>query len=122
LVVLHDLRIRKLKPQQTKYNAAQRISYAAIIFIGLGSVITGLDIYQPVTFSFCTTICGGYEAARLQHFILTIGYCIFFLVHILQIIFAGWRNFQSMITGFQILKITVDNKQVKSKPETAANL
>jgi thiosulfate reductase cytochrome b subunit len=121
LVVLHDLRIRKLKPQQTKYNAAQRISDTAIIFIGLGSVITGLDIYQPVTFSFCTTICGGYEAARLQHFILTIGYCIFFLVHILQIIFAGWRNL-SMITGFEILKITVDNKEVKSKPETAANL
>jgi hypothetical protein len=44
---------------------------------------------------------GGYEAARLEHFILTIGYCLFFVVHILQVIKAGWKNFQSMITGFE---------------------
>ena len=121
LVVLHDLRIRKTKPPQTKYNAAQRIAYTAIIVMGMGSVITGLAIYKPVSFSFFTAISGGYEAARLEHFILTIGYCLFFLVHIIQVIFAGWRNFQSMITGFDVLNITADGKEIPSSGRAAVN-
>jgi thiosulfate reductase cytochrome b subunit len=122
LVVLHDLRIRKTKPPQIKYNAAQRISYTVIIAMGLGSVITGLAIYKPITFSFFTTICGGYEAARLEHFILTIGYCLFFLVHVVQVIFAGWKNFQSMITGFDVLKNSADDKEIPSTIKKPVNL
>ncbi len=121
LVVLHDLGIRKTKPPQTKYNAAQRISYTTIIVMGLGSVITGLAIYKPVTFAFFAAICGGYEAARLEHFILTIGYCLFFLVHVAQVIFAGWRNFQSMITGFDVLNVSADGKEVISTTEKPVN-
>ena len=102
-VLLHDLRIKKYVPPQVKYNGAQRIAYTAIILMGVGSVITGLAIYKPVQFSWLTWLCGGYEAARLEHFILTIGYCLFFVVHILQVIRAGWRNFRSMITGFDVI-------------------
>ena len=102
-VLLHDLHLRKTAPPQSKYNAAQRIAYTAIILMGFGSIITGLAIYKPVQFGFLTSICGGYEAARLEHFILTIGYGLFFLIHIIQVILAGWRNFQSMITGFEVL-------------------
>ena len=102
LVVLHDLKIRKTAPPQTKYNAAQRIAYSSIIVMGFGSIITGLSIYKPIQFGWLTTICGGYEAARVEHFILTIGYCVFFLIHIVQVAIAGWNNFQAMITGFEI--------------------
>ncbi len=121
LVVLHDLKIRKTKPPQTKYNAAQRIAYSAIIVMGIGSIITGLSIYKPVTFSFFTTICGGYEAARAEHFILTIGYVLFFLVHIIQVIFAGWRNFQSMITGFEVMKMPKTTTETPVASETTIN-
>ena len=117
LVVLHDLRIRKTAPPQKKYNAAQRIAYSAIIFMGLGSLITGLSIYKPVQFKWLAWLCGGYEAARLEHFILTIGYCLFFVVHIVQVILAGWRNFQSMITGFEVLK-SVEGEEQNPKPVT----
>jgi thiosulfate reductase cytochrome b subunit len=102
-VVLHDLHIRKMAPPQLKYNAAQRIAYSAIILMGIGSVITGLSIYKPVQFKSLMWICGGYEAARLEHFILTIGYCLFFLIHIIQVLIAGWNNFQAMVTGFEIV-------------------
>jgi len=100
-VLLHDLHIRKYHPPQTKYNAAQRIAYTSIIVMGFGSIITGLAIYKPVQFSWLTTICGGYKAARLEHFALTIGYALFFLVHIAQVIKTGWNNFQSIITGVE---------------------
>ncbi len=120
-VLLHDLHIRKSIPPQTKYNAAQRIAYSAIIIMGLGSIITGLAIYKPVQFSFFTAICGGYEAARVEHFILTIAYCLFFLVHVIQVIIAGWRNFQSMITGFEVVKLSDKKDVIASSTETSVN-
>ena len=101
LVLLHDLHIRKQAPPFTKYNSAQQIAYTAIIVMGVGSVLTGLAIYKPIQFGWLVWLLGGYEAARLEHFILTIGYCLFFAIHILQVIRAGWKNFQSMVTGFE---------------------
>jgi thiosulfate reductase cytochrome b subunit len=106
-VLLHDLHIRKYSPPQLKYNGAQRIAYTAIIIMGFGSLLTGLAIYKPVQFGPITWLCGGYSAARAEHFILTLGYILFFFVHILQVIKTGWNNFQAMITGFEIIKPSV---------------
>jgi len=103
-VLLHDLHIRKMLPPQNKYNAAQRIAYTSIIVMGLGSLLTGLAIYKPVQFYWVTALCGGYHSARIIHFILTIGYVLFFFIHIFQVIIAGWNNFRSVISGFEIVK------------------
>jgi thiosulfate reductase cytochrome b subunit len=101
-VLLHDLHIRKALPPQGKYNGAQRIAYSAIIVMGVGSVVTGLSIYKPVQFGWLCALCGGYAAARAEHFFLAIGYSLFFVVHIMQVIRAGWKNFRSMVTGFDV--------------------
>lgn len=103
LVLLHDLGIRKMAPLQTKYNAAQKIAYSAIIVMGIGSLLTGLAIYKPTQFWWVTWLFGGYQLARIIHFALTIGYVLFFVVHIAQVIRAGWNNFQSMVTGFDVI-------------------
>ena len=103
-VLLHDLHIRKSMPPQNKYNGAQKIAYTAIIVMGFGSLLTGLAIYKPIQFGWLCTVLGGYENSRLIHFALTIGYCLFFIIHVVQVIIAGWQNFSSMITGFEILK------------------
>ncbi|HET7118481.1 MAG TPA: cytochrome b/b6 domain-containing protein [Hanamia sp.] len=104
IVVLHDLHLTKRVPKQKKYNAAQRITYTVVIFMGLGSVLTGLSIYKPIQFQTLTSMLGGYEWARIEHFTLTIFFSLFFLVHIIQVILAGWNNFQSMITGLFLVK------------------
>lgn len=104
-VLLYDLHIRKTPvPQTGKYNDAQRIAYTAIILMGFGSITTGLAIYKPAQFYWLCALCGGYGTARAIHFILTIGYCLFFLIHIAQVIIAGWQNFQSIVTGFEVVK------------------
>jgi len=105
LVLLHDLHIRKMDLPVKKYNGAQQIAYTAIIVMGLGSVGTGLAIYKPVQFNWLCAFFGGYETARVIHFILTIGYCLFFLIHIFQVIRTGWNNFRSIITGFEVVRI-----------------
>jgi thiosulfate reductase cytochrome b subunit len=115
LVILHDLHIKKGLPPQKKYNAAQRIAYTGIIVLGFLIIITGLAIYKPVQLNWLCAMLGGYEWARIEHFIITILFVLFFLVHILQVILAGWNNFRSIITGFEVVK--KENKIVEKQEE-----
>lgn len=115
-VLLHDLHVRRGLPPQIKYNAAQRIAYTGIVLMGLGSVLTGLAIYKPVQFNWLCAACGGYPAARIEHFILTIGYCLFFVIHIVQVALAGWNNFRGMVAGFEVVE-EIDNKQAADEPK-----
>lgn len=101
-VALYDMGLRKQMPAQQKYNAAQQVSYTAIVLMGAGSIVSGLAIYKPVQLGWLTELLGGYEFARFIHFALTVGYLLFFIVHIAQVIRAGWNNFQSMVTGYEL--------------------
>jgi thiosulfate reductase cytochrome b subunit len=112
-VLLHDLGLRKTAPPVRKYNGAQRIAYTAVILMGLGSLLTGLAIYKPVQFGWLARLLGGYEAARIQHFVLTIGYVLFFVVHVAQVVRAGWNNFRSMVAGFEIAEVPVREPEIK---------
>jgi thiosulfate reductase cytochrome b subunit len=101
-VLLHDLHIKRGLPSQKKYNAAQRIAYTAVLIMGIGMFLTGFAIYKPAQLNWLCSLLGGYEMARAEHFIITILFCLFFLVHIIQVVLAGWNNFRSMITGFEV--------------------
>src|SRR5438067_7678024 len=90
-VVLHDLHLTKNHPPRRKFNGAQQIAYSSIVLMGAGSLITGIAVYRPVQFALITTLLGGYKMARFLHFWLTIGYCMFFVVHIGQVIKTGWN-------------------------------
>ncbi|HXB09061.1 MAG TPA: cytochrome b/b6 domain-containing protein [Puia sp.] len=103
LVLLHDLHLRKSAPPQGKFNAAQKIAYTGIIVMGLLSILTGLAIYKPVQFHWLAICFGGYAAARIIHFILTLLYCLFFVIHVVQVILAGWNNFRAMVTGWEVV-------------------
>ena len=103
-VMLHDLHLRKVAPPPRKFNGAQQIAYTAIILMGLGSLLTGLAIYKPVQFSWLATMLGGYQMARFFHFWLTVGYVVFFVVHVAQVIKTGWNNFRAMIIGYEVQK------------------
>lgn len=102
-VILHDLHLRKEAPAHAgNYNAAQRITYSLIIFFGLVALLTGFAIYKPTQLSLLTNSLGGYEVARKIHFFVTIGFMAFFVIHILQVARAGFGNFWSMVTGYQL--------------------
>jgi thiosulfate reductase cytochrome b subunit len=102
-VTLHDLGLRKNHLPQRKFNGAQQLAYTGVIFMGAGSLLTGLAIYKPTQLHVITALLGGYEMARWFHFWLTIAFVGFFLVHVAQIIRAGWNSFRAMIIGYQIL-------------------
>lgn len=115
-VTLYDIGLRKELPPQGKYNDAQRIAYTTVILMGVGSVITGFAIYKPTQLSWLTAILGGYEWARWEHFWLTVFYVLFFIVHIGQVVRAGWSNFRSMISGRESIsspEIAIENTQIE---------
>jgi thiosulfate reductase cytochrome b subunit len=71
--------------------------------MGAGSLITGLAIYKPLQLAWLTTSLGGYEWARWEHFWLMILFVLFFAVHVIQVVLAGWNNFRSMVTGYAMV-------------------
>lgn len=110
LVTLYDLGLRKKLPAQAKYNAAQQLAYTAIVVMGGGSLMTGLAIYRPIQLHWITALLGGYEWARMEHFALTVGYVVFFLLHVVQVARAGWNNFRSMVAGYEAVSAAVSTE------------
>ncbi len=102
-VILHDLHLSKGYTQTQKFNGAQQFAYTSIVIMGGLSLLTGLAIYRPTQFSWLTTMLGGYEMARFEHFWLTMGYLGFFVIHLTQVLKAGWNNLRAMITGYEIV-------------------
>ena len=104
-VVLHDLGLSTRPLPQQKFNDAQRIAYTGVVLMGMGSLLTGLAIYKPTQLHIVTGLLGGYEMARWFHFWLTLSYVVFFLVHVAQVIRAGWNNFRAMLIGYQVVPV-----------------
>ena len=85
------------------YNALQRATYLAVIFVLFPLVIwTGLAMSPgfvsaiPAT----VTLLGGQQSARTIHFFVSIALVVFLGVHILMICLAGFRSrVGAMITG-----------------------
>lgn len=101
-VVLHDFHLYRKPLPPGKFNHAQRLAYSGVILLGAGMVVTGLAIYKPAQLPWLVTLLGGYQTARLEHFLITALLLAFFFVHVLQVIRAGWNNFRAMITGYEI--------------------
>ena len=101
-VVIQDLGLRGVVRGRDKYNPAQRLAYTSVVLMGAGSLVTGLAIYKPAQLATLTFVLGGYEWARWEHFWLMIGFAVFFCIHILQVLRAGWNNFRSMVAGFEV--------------------
>ncbi len=105
-VVLHDLGLRKEPLPATKFNAAQRVTYTVVIVMGALSTVTGFAIYRPTQLAWLATLCGGYQAARFEHFWLMMGFCAFFVLHLVQVVRAGWNNFRAMVIGVERVETT----------------
>jgi thiosulfate reductase cytochrome b subunit len=104
LVTLHDLGLYKASLPARKFNGAQQIAYTSIILMGAGSLLTGVAIYKPTQFAWLTRLLGGYRAARFEHFYLALGYVLFFVIHVGQVVRSGWNNFRAMVSGYEVVE------------------
>jgi thiosulfate reductase cytochrome b subunit len=114
LVALSDLHLAKEPKTDGKYNDAQKVAYTAVILMGFVMLLSGFAIYKPTQAYWLTALFFGYENARWVHFWTTIMLCGFFLVHVAQVVRAGWNNFRSMVTGYAL---EYRQRTPKSEPE-----
>ena len=82
----------------SRYNAAQRAAYLAIIVAGILLVFSGLAVWKPVQLQELAALCGGYEGARLVHFFAMAVLVLIVLVHIVMVILVP-RTFPTMFSG-----------------------
>jgi thiosulfate reductase cytochrome b subunit len=120
-VVRHDLGLRKEPLPRRKFNGAQRLAYTGVIAMGAGSLVTGLAIYKPVQLAWLTTLLGGYTAARFEHFTLMLGYVLFFMIHITQVVRAGWNNFRAMVIGVELAADGEVSDELAGRAEAVAH-
>ena len=100
-MILFYAGIRKEHPPAAKYNPLQKLAYTAIPAVALGSILSGMAIYWPFQFGAVARLFGGYDAARVWHFIFMGALVLFLGGHLLMVIIAGWWNFLSIITGWK---------------------
>lgn len=80
------------------YNAAQRAAYLAVILLLAVLVLSGLAIWKPVQLQELAALMGGYEGARLVHFVAMVTLVAIVVVHVVMVILVP-RTFPTMITG-----------------------
>ncbi len=85
------------------YNAIQRVSYLAVVFVLFPLMFwTGLAMAPAFTAVVPATVVllGGRQSARTLHFVATIAVTLFTIVHLTMILLAGFGpRVRAMITG-----------------------
>lgn len=82
----------------TRYNAVQKLLYIVAILAGILQVVSGLAIWKPVQFSVLTDLFGGFQGARISHF-LGMGIIVgFTVVHVALAVLVP-STIKAMLTG-----------------------
>jgi thiosulfate reductase cytochrome b subunit len=82
----------------TTYNAVQKVLYIVVILAGISQVVTGLAIWKPVQFSWLTALYGGFQTARLVHFLGMAVIVGFVVVHVALALLVP-QTLWAMLTG-----------------------
>jgi thiosulfate reductase cytochrome b subunit len=80
------------------YNAVQKTLYLGVIAAGILMVLSGLAIWKPGQFQELAWLFGGFDAARLVHFLGMAAIVLFLVVHISLVILVP-KTLPAMITG-----------------------
>jgi len=92
------LRFRLAHQDLSSYNALQRILYLGVILAGVVAVLSGLSIWKPVQLQELTFLFGGYENARVVHFLAMSAIVAFLVVHVVLALLVP-KSLRAMITG-----------------------
>jgi len=80
------------------YNAVQKLLYLGVILAGIVIVLSGLAIWKPVQLQELTALMGGYEGARVVHFVCMAAVVLIVIVHVIMVALVP-RTLPTMITG-----------------------
>ncbi len=96
--VRDTLRLHVAHEDLTTYNAVQKVLYIVVIAAGVAQVVTGLAIWKPVQFAGLLDGLGGFQSARLIHFLGMAVIVGFLLVHVALSLLVP-QTLWAMLTG-----------------------
>lgn len=82
----------------TKYNTVQKVAYLAIILDLVLLVLSGLPIWKSVQFPLLRDLMGGYDNARIVHFLAMAFAVAFVVVHLVMVALVP-RTLVGMVRG-----------------------
>ena len=92
------LRLKFAHEDITVYNGVQKILYIVAITAGVLQVVTGLAIWKPTQLAWLVALLGGFQGARLIHF-LGMGVLVGFLAVHVALAFLVPSTLWAMLTG-----------------------
>ena len=80
------------------YNAVQKTLYLGVLAAGVIMVLSGLAIWKPGQFQELTWAFGGFDVARVIHFLGMVAIVLFLIVHVALVVIVP-KTLPAMITG-----------------------
>ena len=72
----------KLPHSATTYNSVQKIAYIGVLLAILLTIVSGSVVWKPVQLQGLASLMGGYEGARIVHFLGMSAICAFIVLHL----------------------------------------
>jgi thiosulfate reductase cytochrome b subunit len=88
----------KLQHRLGEYNAVQKVFYWGVLALVLLMLVSGVAIWKPVQTYPLEVLFGGFQGARIVHFLGMAGICGFLLVHIALVALVP-KTFVAMVLG-----------------------
>lgn len=100
--VWHDLsaalRGKLSHAQLNDYNAVQKSAYLFVILDSVALILSGLVIWKSVQFPLLRALLGGYDNARVVHFVAMAALVVFIVVHLIMVALVP-RSLLTMLRG-----------------------
>ncbi|MBL9095886.1 MAG: cytochrome b/b6 domain-containing protein, partial [Alphaproteobacteria bacterium] len=80
------------------YNGVQKFFYVGVIAALIAVVLSGLAIWKPVQLWWLTALFGGFQGARLVHFLAMAAIVGFLLVHVVMALLVP-KTIRAMVFG-----------------------
>ncbi len=101
--VKDTLRLKIAHEDITAYNAVQKILYIVAISAGVSQVVTGVAIWKPMQLSWLVDLLGGFQGARLIHFLGMAVLVGFLAVHVLLALLVP-STLWAMLSGGPVVR------------------
>jgi thiosulfate reductase cytochrome b subunit len=72
----------RLEHHLGEYNAVQKVAYLGVLTLVAIMILSGIAIWKPVLTYPLELLFGGFQGARLVHFIVMVGIVLFIFVHV----------------------------------------
>ncbi|MBV9217872.1 MAG: cytochrome b/b6 domain-containing protein, partial [Methylobacteriaceae bacterium] len=80
------------------YNAVQKLLYLGVLCLLVVIVASGFAIWKPVQLAWLTSLFGGFQGARIVHFLAMAGIAGFIVIHVVMALLVP-RSLVAMLRG-----------------------